>query len=144
MTIREAAARLSRPLRKSAGLDASGQATVEVAITLVSFLVLVFGIIGGGRMIWDYTVVSNAAGEAVRWAAVRGSQNSSPADATAITTFAKSMAAGLDPDGITVTPSWPTNNKPGSLVQVTVAYTFEFPFFPAIPLSSTAQMTIAR
>lgn len=124
MTTRNIAGRLWRLLRKSPGPAGSGQALTEVTIVLVLFIMLIFGIIDGARLIWDYSVVSNSASEAVRWAAVRGSQSTSPADATAITDFAKSMAVGLVADDITVTPTWipAGNTDPGSVVPVRVQY----------------------
>lgn len=125
----------------------SGQALVEMAMTLVLFVMLVFGILDAGRMLWSYSLVSNAAREAVRYAIVRG-ENSGDREATAaqVEAVARQVAIGLTPLDVTVT--WVPDNEPGSLVRVAVGYNFRpgvnLYQFTSIRLASTSEMVISR
>ena len=58
------------PRRRSAGHAASGQALLEFAITLPFFLLLLFGVIDFGRLLFTYISLSNGARELARTAAV--------------------------------------------------------------------------
>jgi len=126
----------------------SGQALVEMALTLVLFVLLVFGILDAGRLIWSYSVVSNAAREAVRYAIVRGENSGDDREATAgeIETIARQTAIGLTP--LEVNVSWDPDNEPGSTVRVQVAYDFRpgvnLYTFTSIRLASVSEMVISR
>ncbi len=50
-----------------------GVAVVEFALVLIPLLLLVFGIINFGALMYDQSVVTNAAREGARWAAIRSS-----------------------------------------------------------------------
>ncbi len=50
----------------------AGQSLTELPIALVLLIVLAFGIMDAGRLIYAYNAVSLSAREGVRWAAVRG------------------------------------------------------------------------
>ena len=52
--------------------EQAGQSLAELSIVLVLFLVLLFGIVDAGRLIFAYSAVSAGAREGVRWAVVRG------------------------------------------------------------------------
>jgi Flp pilus assembly protein TadG len=131
----------------------TGQGTVEFALIFLLFLMLVLGIFEGSRLIFDYSLVSEAASEGVRYASVRGSTcevpdgSSCTASATEITSYVQSKTVGLP---VTVSVSWPGppsgSNDPGNSVSVQVTYPFTpvVWFIPAVDLSSTAQMAIAR
>ena len=60
---------MARDAKRTRGL---GQAVTEFAIVLPIFLMLVFGIIDLGRVIWGLDNVSNAAREGARYASVHG------------------------------------------------------------------------
>ena len=138
----------------------SGATLTEVAIVLVLLISLIFGIIEGGRLLWDYSALANATTEGVRWAAVRSGKSKQPASETDIKNQVVTMAVGLgvstsdvtvsviDPDGNTL--AWnSTNAVPVSVVKVGVQYTFTpaiLNLYPlgGITLSNSSQMMIAR
>ena len=127
--------------------DARGATLVEVALASTLFLTITFGTIEFGRMILDYHVVSNAAREGARYAAVRGSSSGRAASANDVATYVASRSGGrLSPSNVTVT--WPTDNAPGSVVQVQVRYGFT-PIVTllrrtAVNLGSTTEANILR
>ena len=50
-----------------------GVAVVEFALVLIPLLLLVFGIVNFGALMYDQSVITNAAREGARWAAIRSS-----------------------------------------------------------------------
>lgn len=124
----------------------AGQSLTELPIVLVLFLVVTFGIVDAGRLIFMYNTVSLSAREGVRYAVVRGSASGHAATADDITAYVQSKTVGLP---VTVDQDfWPDgNNDPGSSVKVTVHSTFSAvtPFVPGtINLTSTSRMVISR
>ena len=126
----------------------AGQTLTELPIALVLFLVLAFGIVDAGRLIFAYNVVSASAREGVRWAAVRGGASGSAASKADIQSFVQSKTVGVP---VTVDATWlpDGNNQPGSSVVVTVTNDFApiapLPLVPkTIKLSSTSRMVISR
>lgn len=75
-----------------------GDAIIEAAITLIFFMSLLFGIEELARALYTYHFVSNAAREAVRWAAVNGSEcaSDSTCDGTKNAPVFNSAAATQD------------------------------------------------
>src|SRR5690348_6353444 len=94
-----------------------GTVIVESAITLVVLLVMLLGIVEGGRLIWTYNTLAFVAREGTRYATVRGSNSSSPATTGTVDTYVKGQATGLDPSLMTVTTTWSPSNSPGGFVQ---------------------------
>ena len=133
-----------RRLRRQARSN-RGTTLVETALSMVPWLLLTFGIVDGGRLLFEYNVVSNAAREGVRWAAVRGQASGRAASRNDIITYVQSLGVGLV---LNVDPQFIPDNTQGSTVRVTVTRTFT----PAVALFTTAgiglrsssQMTIAR
>ena len=123
----------------------AGQSLTELPIVLVLFLVVTFGIVDAGRLIFMYNAVSLSAREGVRYAVVRGSASGHAATADDITAYVQSKTVGLPVD---VTVTWPDgNNDPGSAVQVLVhtVFTAVTPFVPGtFNLTSTSRMIISR
>ena len=124
----------------------AGQSLAELPVVLVLFLVLSFGIIDAGRLIYAYNGVSSSAREGVRWAAVRGGTSGRAATTGEITSFVQSMTVGTP---VNVTVAWNPDNRPGSTVVVTVQNDFApIAPFPGVPktirLASTSRMVIAR
>ncbi len=145
-----------------------GSGLVEYAIIFMLFMTMLLGIAEFGRALYAYHYVSNAAREATRYAAVRGStcagdgSCTAPATTANILTFVKNTPAGLDPTLVTcptcsadsttwlhptgspticTTAPTTTNEKaPGCTVQVQVnyAFTFEFPFVSTQTLTLTS------
>jgi hypothetical protein len=111
-------------------------------------MMIIFGLLEMGRLVWWYNIMPMLAREGTRFAAVRGSTSTTPATATDVTAAVKSKAIGFDPASMTVSTTWTPNNKPGSVVKVAVSYTFIpiAPYIPAspIPLTSSSQLVIAQ
>lgn len=143
-----------------------GVATVEFALVSVVFFLVLFGIIEGGRLIYDYNRVSFAARDGARWAAVHGAASGGRQKTKAeIQTFVSDSSFGLvpavDPANATAAgvvvetilmdgtvAEWPTNNAPDKLVRVTARAIFS-PIVGLVPfgqitLQSTATMLIHR
>ena len=126
----------------------AGQSLAELSIVLVLFLVVTFGIVDAGRLIFAYNVVSSSAREGVRWAAVRGGASGYAASKADIQSFVQSKTVGVP---VTVDATWlpDSDNQPGSSVVVTVTNDFApiapLPFVPkTIKLTSTSRMVISR
>lgn len=135
-----------------------GQAFVEFAITVMLFYTLIFGVTEGSRMVFQYSIVAEAARRGVRYAAVRGAQSGRAVSASDIQNYVASQGQAVITAG-NVTVTWvpatcvPATagacaNKPGSSVQVQVQHTFttNIPLVPfaSVPLSSTSRMIISR
>lgn len=99
-----------------------GASLVEMALVLLPFLLIFFGIIEFSVVIRAYNFVSYAAREGTRWAAVRGEESGVPASATQVSNFVKGRAVGLDRSHMTVATTWLPDNKRGSSVRVQVTY----------------------
>jgi Flp pilus assembly protein TadG len=134
-------------MRRLGMRDARGATLVEFALASTLFFTITFGTIEFGRMILDYNIVSNAAREGVRYAVVRGASSGRAASANDVASYVAGRSAGLlSASNVTVT--WPTNNSPGSVVQVQVQYSFT-PIVTLLPqtainLSSTTRGIVLR
>ena len=121
---------------------------VETSLVLLCLLLLIFGVVEGGRLIWCYTTLSHAARHAARYAMVHGT--ASPATDTQIRNVARYSAKGLTPAGVEVTTSWIPNRELGSQVQVRATYNVPL-MLPSLlfarstfALRSTARATVAQ
>lgn len=97
---------------------------VEFAIAAgVIFLPLLFAIFEFGFAFWSKNAAAAEAREAARYAIVRGSTSSNVATVDSVRNFVKvrSNLQTSGPDSIRVYASWPTDNKPGSMVDVSIA-----------------------
>lgn len=144
-----------------------GASMVEFAIASSALLLIMFGILEFGRVMYTYHSVSNAARLASRWAIVRGSGCSAldhcNATSDDIKQWVRSQVPLVDSGTLDVTATWSTsknpsddcsvsdptgNNGQGHLVCVTVSYPFNFaiPFVSNTPLtlSSTSKMVISN
>src|SRR5204863_8185084 len=125
--------------------EQAGQSQAELSIVLVLFLVLLFGIVDAGRLIFAYNAVSAGAREGVRWAVVRGATSPlGTATKDDIKAFVQNSTVGTTVD---VDATWTPDSAPGSTVAVTVTSPFSpIAPFPTVPktltLSSTSRMGI--
>ncbi|MDC8758020.1 TadE/TadG family type IV pilus assembly protein [Janthinobacterium fluminis] len=127
-----------------------GSYLVEFSLVLTLLLVIVFGIVNFGLAAWSYNTLSEAAREGARYGSVLGNSDGVHTTASArqrIREKVRAFSMGMPFDEATV--SWDTGeNSPGSTVTVTLRYQFSstMPFIGplAIPLSSTASMTISH
>jgi Flp pilus assembly protein TadG len=144
-----------------------GSSMVEFAISATALMLVMFGILEFGRVMYTYHTVSNAARLGARWAIVRGSSCSvldhCNATSSDIQTWVQSQVPLVDSGTLGVAATWSTstdpstdcsvsdptgNNTQGHLVCVTVTYPFNFaiPFVSqsALTLSSTSKMVISN
>jgi Flp pilus assembly protein TadG len=83
-----------------------GQSLVEFALIGPVFLLLVFGIIEGGRLLWTFHTLSNAAKEGARYTTVRGSGSTlpdAPATGASIKSYVLTKSTGLNGDDLNMT-----------------------------------------
>lgn len=159
-------------LRKSlfdANAD-SGQALIEMAITITALATVLFGIMSIGIAVYSYFLVSYSAREATRYAMVRGNtfttDCSSPGYANCIAqngdiqTYVRDLGfPAITIRNLTTTSTWITSlgsscgtadtcKTPGNFVHVTVSYSLPLaiPFMPSrtLSLASSAQMVMAQ
>jgi Flp pilus assembly protein TadG len=64
---------MSRVIRLRRGQRSRGQSLVEFALVIPIFLLLLFGLIDGGRLVYQHSVLSQAAREGARLASVEAS-----------------------------------------------------------------------
>ena len=116
--------------------EQAGQSLAELSIVLVLFLVLLFGIVDAGRLIFAYNAVSAGAREGVRWAVVRGATSPlGTATKDDIKAFVQNSTVGTTVD---VDATWTPDSAPGSTVAVTVTSPFSpIAPFPMVPKTIT-------
>lgn len=123
-----------------------GQAMLESALVFLVFIVIIFGLMDFGRMVWIYTMISNGAREATRYAIVRGTSSGHTATVAQIQAIVLSTSPGVDSANTTTTVTFSPSQAAGSTVQVAVSYKC-YPIGPYIPvgpitLDSTSKLTI--
>jgi Flp pilus assembly protein TadG len=125
------------------------QAVAEFALVLTPCLALFFGVINFALALYCYDFVCYSAQQAVRYATVHGSTAPTIASSSSITSYVNGLVVGvLNTSAMTVTTTWSPDNKPGSVVTVSVSYNFppltNLVSSVTIPLSRTAAMVITQ
>jgi Flp pilus assembly protein TadG len=132
--------------RQRAGLR--GSTLIESTMVLLSFAVLMGGMMEVGFAGMITNTVSFAAQRAARYASVRGSASGHAATAADIQTVARQYATPLGASGLAVNVTWTPNNAPGSTVQVGVSYSIKPAFLPlsahALTLTGTARQIVVQ
>ena len=132
--------------RAARGNRQKGSTLIETALCFLAFFTLAMGAVEFGIAVYAYNFCAYASQDAARWASVHGSQSSTPATLSSVTSYVQSEAVALDPSLLTVNATWSPNNNPGSTVQVTVGYTFNpltgLATKQPINMASTAQFVI--
>jgi len=129
------------------GRDERGATMVEFALAAVLILTpMLLGILEFGVAAWSRNSVTSDAREGARYAIVHGSTALKVATVDSVRRFVKSKTS-LDTagaDSIRVYAVWPTDNNPGSFVQVSVAHHVarHGPFIPSHTDSATSRMVI--
>ena len=125
----------------------SGQTLAEFPMAALVAVLFTTAIVVCGVAIYSYNFVSQAARDASRYASVNGANSSNPVDSGDVKQFVLNEATGLNTNALSVSTSWKPDNKPGSVVSVSVTYNFR-PFYPmagtTLPLTSSSQMVISR
>ncbi len=138
-----------------------GQAAVETTMSVMLWLILVFGIIEFAYAMYCYDQVSDAAKLGVRYAIVHGTSSSSPANTSQITSYLTSQLSGMDTstsDGyFTVTAACGSGSSnstppcdPGYTVSLQVKYNFRFAEsmvpgnLKSVMLSANSQGTVSQ
>lgn len=98
----------------------AGTAAIEFAIIFPLFAALAFGVMEFGRLFWIRHTVQYAAEEAGRHAIT--DKSATPVELEA---YAKSAAAGLNPDGVMVTIA---SESSGGIDYVSIQTQYEFEF----------------
>lgn len=103
----------------------AGQSLVEFTMILPIFLVLMFGLVDFGRAFYTWLLVTNAAREGARVAAVQA--DSSSVDARIYDSFCSTYPSdcSLEPAKLAITKTNIQGTR-GSAVTINLAYNFEF------------------
>ena len=152
------------PLRHC-GCGEEGATVMEMALSMIVLLTILFGLIEMCLALYTYHYVSDAAREGTRYAIVHGatctvSGVSCTVTASQIQTYVQNLGyPGITTSAMTVTTTYSAYpaggtcvaagcNGPGDLVTVTAQYKFplNIPFVPssALTMSSTSSMVIAQ
>jgi Flp pilus assembly protein TadG len=116
---------------------------VEFALAAGLFLTIIVGIIEFGAAAWEKSNVASSAREGARYASVRGASSGRMVNATNVSDYVKSRSS-IGPS-LTVTTTWdPTDERPGSVVTVTVSKVIPRRgiFVPSQTTSSTSKMIV--
>jgi len=116
----------------------AGAVLTETLVLLPVFMLLIFGILDYARMLWTDLVLRHAAAETVRYATVHGSTAPAPASLAELRGVFLDATAGIEAARLTLAmaPDWETGNTPGSTLQLTVTYQFDF-LWQFLPAGST-------
>lgn len=135
-----------------------GSTLVEAALSITLLLAVLFGVMGGGYMLYTYHFLSYAARQGARYAMVRGSACDSSGGmpdcpnvtSAQVQTYVRGIRQlGINSTQLTATTTWPKGtNNPGDTVQVTTQYPFplSIPFVTSatVNMHSTSQMVISQ
>lgn len=125
-----------------------GAVMVESALSLLAFLMITFGTMEFSLAVQANNFCSWAARDAARWASVRGSTATTPANSTSVSNYVKGLATSMDITKVVVTTTFSPDNKAGSSVRVNVQYTVVpltwFVMKQNLTVGSTAEVRILR
>lgn len=128
-------------------LDRRGASAVEAAFTLPLLILLSFGAIELGRIVWAQASITSAVKETARFASVRGAASGMAATGDQLEAMAVQLAE-LPAGSLVPAVSWDPDNVPGSVVTVQLQHSYTpitLPFASdGFTFSSTASMTIVR
>ena len=129
--------------------ECRGSAAAEFGLLATPCLLLIFAIVNFAVALYTYDFVCYTAQQGARYAIVNGASSPKPVSSNDVQSYVDGLVVGvLDTKSLTVTTSWNPNNKPGSVVTVTVAYTYKplasFVSSVNINMTRTAAMVIAQ
>jgi Flp pilus assembly protein TadG len=106
--------------------DDTGVTAIEFSLIVPVFLLIIYGIMELGRLLFIYNSLGHAVYEGGRYAIVRGSESASPATTAQIEAQVATYAANLDPSLLNVDVTFDPDNSPGSIVNIAATYDFAF------------------
>ena len=113
----------------------------EFSLIAIPCLTLFFAIMNFAMALYCYDFVGYSAQQAARYAIVHGATAAQTVSANDVQTYVKGLVAGvMDTTLLTVNTTWSPDNKPGSVVTVTVGYTFK----PLTSLVSNVNITLSQ
>jgi Flp pilus assembly protein TadG len=113
----------------------------EFGLIAIPCLTLFFAIMNFAMALYCYDFVGYSAQQAARYAIVHGATAAQTVSANDVQTYVKGLVAGvMDTTLLTVNTTWSPDNKPGSVVTVTVGYTFK----PLTSLVSNVNITLSQ
>lgn len=128
-----------RRLARSAGRQGRrGSSLVEFGLLALPLLLLIFGAIEGGRFVWSFEQVSDAARQGARYAIANYSTVVEGTDA-GVSAAARSTVDGAVAHGLTVTLD-KSSTGPIPYVEVTASLPFQ-PVTRLVPFSGTLRAT---
>lgn len=138
---------ISRRLRQVRRND-EGVTAIEFSLIVPVFLLIIYGIMELGRLLFVYNSLGHAVYEGGRYAIVRGSESAVPATTSEIEAQVQAYATSLDPSLLNVSVTFDPDNSPGSTVVIAATYDFTF-MTNLLPLSdfdltSATDAVIAR
>ncbi len=113
----------------------------EFGLIAIPCLTLFFAIMNFAMALYCYDFVGYSAQQAARYAIVHGATATQTVSASDVKTYVKGLVAGvMDTTLVTVNTTWSPNNNPGSVVTITVGYTFK----PLTNLVSNVNITLSQ
>ena len=125
-----------------------GSELIEVAVALPVLLLLLFGIISFGIVMFGWCNITLGSRAAARYASVHSGASLRPATTASVTAVVTPFLVAVQPNGAMTTVTYSLGNMVGSTVTVTVNATYAtlipFTSWQVFAVSSTAQRTITR
>jgi Flp pilus assembly protein TadG len=110
------------PKKRSLRQEERGQAQVEMALSLMTILVVLFMTIELSSAIYTYVVLSDAANEGLRYAIVNSSDSGGAATRAKVVTYAANSLH--DMSDMTVNVNYPDGQLVPGRVQISVSYPY--------------------
>ncbi|MET4701316.1 Flp pilus assembly pilin Flp [Constrictibacter sp. MBR-5] len=124
-----------------------GAGMVEFAIVFPLFLLVVFGVIEVGRLLYLQTTLEHATRTAARAAIVRSERSGAPASTNDILAIIRKDSV-VNTDLCTPDIRYSSGNLPGSILSIEVSCPFDFMFplpgRPAFTIAAATEMVVVN
>jgi len=127
----------------------AGQTTAEFTGIATAFILVMFGVFEMGMAVYCNNTLASATRQAARYAALHG-PNRVEAQSSDAKTVVLNNAAGLDPNQLTVTLTWPADSNLPSQNDAKVSssynYSLNIPFMSSLTLhlAATSQVLVEQ
>jgi len=130
----------------------TGQVAAEFGLVATALFLLIFGVMNLGSAVYDYNTISNAAREAVRYAAIHSPTSASPSASPytdvkqVVVDYAPGLSLMTNQVDVSFQKDTRMTTRYDAIVTVTYLYRLNMPFMDSINLSftSTAQMLASQ